>query len=161
MNTGSQSHSAGKPALPWGMASAVLLDQILGLAVSHSMTPPKMLHCCWPPAVHPCCGWVMVRHGLLQPFLSRQSLHSASLPCNAMTRSVCCHCALPLVVHRAAVVLGRVGLHPTCAHGAGSSGLGGWRPHCTASTAPCLAVGVVGLGLFLLHAFLLPCFSCH
>lgn len=38
-------------------------------------------------------------------------------------------------------------LHPTRGHGAGSPGLGGGRPHCTASTAPFLAVRTVGLGL--------------
>lgn len=38
-------------------------------------------------------------------------------------------------------------LHPTRGHGAGSPGLGGGRPDCTASTAPFLAVRTVGLGL--------------
>lgn len=92
---------------------------------------------------------------MLQPFPSRRGLHSASLPCNATTRSVCCHCALPLVVHRAAVVLGSVDKHPYRA--ASHTWAWCWEPrvgwraaalHCQHCSFPGCADRWFGVGFF-------------
>lgn len=136
----------------------LLLSPSIGSWAWQCHIPCHHPKCCAAVGLQQCIHEVVgqgVRHGLLQPFPSRRGLHSASLPCNATTRSVCCHCALPLAVHRAAVVLGSVDKHPYRA--ASHTWAWCWEPrvgwrgaglHCQHCSFPGCADRWFGVGFF-------------